>query len=405
VTWTHRAALAAIGVVLAVACAAPPASSAAPTVEAEAAIVVDADTGDVLYEEDADDRRAVASTTKLMTALLTLERADLDDTFAAAPYDALPFESKIDLAPGERMTVRDLLTALLLESANDAAVTLAEGISGSESKFVDLMNERAQELGLDGTRYANPIGLDDPDNYSTARDLASLAGRLMGDRRFKDIVRRESATLESGERPRTIENRNRLVSDGLVDGVKTGYTIDAGNVLVGSATREGKRVISVVLGEATEAGRDADSLALLAYGLDRFRRYDVVEADEELASAAVRYRDGERVPLVAAKEVVLTLPRGDRAELETTVAAPPELEGPLPPGARVGSATVLYRGEPVKKIALELGEPVRGPSLTTRFGLALQRRAGWILLGLAAIVGIAVFARSRIRRSRRGRAG
>ena len=140
------------------------------------------------------------------------------------------------------------------------------------------MNEQADKLGLRDTRYANAIGLDDPDNYSTARELATVATELMDNKELAKTVGRSSATLESGAASRTVENRNTLVSTRLVDGVKTGYTIDAGNVLVGSAEKNGARVISAVLGEPTESERDADTLALLTFGTKAFVRYEAVDA-------------------------------------------------------------------------------------------------------------------------------
>ena len=205
---------------------------------ADSAIVVDARDGTVMFAKRPDAERSIASTTKLMTALLALEKADPNDVFTAPAYNAQPAESRINLREGERMTVKDLLQALLLESANDAAVALAENISGSRQAFVDEMNARAQELGLDHTSYANPIGLDQAGNYSSAHDLATLARTLLRNRRFARIVDMPSATLESGIRPRTVRNRNDLVGQyPWVDGVKTGYTLNAGNVLVGAAAR------------------------------------------------------------------------------------------------------------------------------------------------------------------------
>ncbi len=147
-----------------------------------------------------------------------------------------------------------------MESANDAAVTIAQGVSGSRPQFVEDMNDRARALRLADTSYANPIGLDDPLNYSSARDLATLARRLMRDERFADVVRRPEAVLESGARRRVVSNRNDLIGRvPRVDGVKTGYTRQAGYVLVGSAAGVGgARVVSVVLGEPSESARDAD---------------------------------------------------------------------------------------------------------------------------------------------------
>ena len=188
---------------------------------AAAAILIDSRDGSVILQKNPGERRSIASTTKLMTALLTLEEARPGDVYEAAPYDALPIESKIDLRAGERMRVDDLLEALLLESANDAAATLAEGVSGSRAAFVEDMNARADELGLQDTSYANPIGLDDPANYSTARDLASLTRRLLRNRRFARTVDLPSAELESGDRPRVVGNRNDLIAAyDFVDGVR-----------------------------------------------------------------------------------------------------------------------------------------------------------------------------------------
>ena len=253
---------------------------------AQAAIVVDGVDGTVMFAKRPDAERSIASTTKLMTALLSLEEANPRDVFTAPAYSAMPAESRINLRAGERMTVQDLLEALLLESANDAAVDLAQNIAGSREAFVEQMNERASELGLEHTNYANPIGLDDPGNYSSARDLASLARHLLRNRRFARIVDSPQATLESGSHVRVIQNRNDLLAAyPWVNGVKTGYTTNAGNVLVGSAARSPRaRVISVVMGEPTEAARDADTLTLLRWGLDRFSRVRVVPRGRTFAS-------------------------------------------------------------------------------------------------------------------------
>ncbi len=264
-----------------------------PRLSAKAAIVMETTTGDVLMAKNADVRRQIASTTKLMTVLVALERDDLDDIFSAADYDPAPAESQIGLRPGERMSVRDLLRATLLPSANDAAATLAVGTMGSTPAFVAEMNRRAQALGLTDTRYANPVGLDDPDNYSTAQDLARLAIRLRRYEFFRRTVDLRFATLRSGALRRTVLNRNDLVRNiKPVNGVKTGYTRRAGNVLVGSASRDGVTVVSVVLGEPSERARDADSLALLRYGLDSYNARTVLPEGRVLGRIDLRYRGG-----------------------------------------------------------------------------------------------------------------
>jgi serine-type D-Ala-D-Ala carboxypeptidase (penicillin-binding protein 5/6) len=361
---------------------------------AQAAILVDAVDGTVMFAKRPDAERAMASTTKLMTALIALEVAKPTDVFTAPAYDAQPAESRINLVAGERMTVQDLLEALLLESANDAAEDLAENIAGSRSSFVGVMNERASALGLDHTSYANPIGLDDPANYSSARDLATLARTLLRKRRFARIVDSPEATLESGSHVRVVENRNDLVAAyPWVNGVKTGYTSNAGNVLVGSAARGPRaRVISVVMGEPTEAARDADTLTLLRWGLGRFSRVKVIPRGRTFALADVKYRD-ERARLVAPRGVVVTVRDGEH--LDRRVKAPDELEGPVAKGERVGSVTVVVEGRRVRRVALVTAEEVPGAGtlrvLLSELGVPLT------VLILLAILVAAVLAMLRLR--------
>ncbi|MEK6228038.1 MAG: D-alanyl-D-alanine carboxypeptidase family protein [Actinomycetota bacterium] len=356
---------------------------------AQAAILIDARDGGVMFQRDPDERRSIASTTKLMTALLTLERAKPGDVYRAPAYSALPAESKIDLRAGERMRVDDLLEALLLESANDAAVTLAQGVSGSRPAFVRDMNARARELGLTGTSYANPIGLDDPDNYSTARDLAALARRLMRNRRFASIVDMPAANLESGTRPRALDNRNDLVGRyDFVDGVKTGHTGTAGYVLVGAAGGPlGARVISVVLGEPSETARDTESLALLRYGLAQFHRVQPLNESKPVATAAVKHFD-ERASLVPENDALVVARRGQR--VRTSVDAPEELEGELPAGHPVGRITVLRGDQVVRRVRLVTATEVPGAGplrvVVDTLGIALLPLLAALALLVAALV-------------------
>jgi D-alanyl-D-alanine carboxypeptidase (penicillin-binding protein 5/6) len=395
--------VAAAAAAAALAAAAPGSAAAAPAPPrvptAQAAIVVDARDGTVMFAKKPDAERSIASTTKLMTALLVLEEAAPGDVFTAPAYSAMPAESRINLRQGERMTVQDLLEALLLESANDAAVDLAENIAGSRQAFVDQMNDRAAELGLDHTSYANPIGLDAPGNYSSARDLATLARTLLRNRRFARIVDMPAATLESGIRPRVVENRNDLVAAyPWVDGVKTGYTLDAGNVLVGAAARGRRaRVVSVVLGEQSEATRDADTLTLLRWGLRRFSRVRMVDSGRTLARADIEYRD-EKARLVPRRDVFLTIRDGQ--QLRRRVNAPDELEGPLAAGTRVGSVTVVVDGRPVRRVALVTAAEVPGAGplrvLVSVLGVPFTVLIVLAIL-LAAILATLAILRVRIR--------
>jgi serine-type D-Ala-D-Ala carboxypeptidase (penicillin-binding protein 5/6) len=400
-------ALALLAVALAAAVARPARAHAAdgPVVRAPAAILVEPATGDVVFQRNAKDERPVASTTKLMTALLTLERAKLSTTLTAVRYHAAPAESVIGLRAGERLTVADLMRGLLLASANDAAATLATRIGGSRERFVRLMNRRARELGLRDTHYANPIGLDESGNHSSAEDLVKLTLILRRNEFFRAVTNLPSATLQTGSRQRTILNRNLLVRNvPVVNGVKTGHTSTAGYVLVGSATRAGITVVSAVLGEPSESARDADSLTLLRYGLGRYHRVAGTTRGATYATARLAHRDG-RVNLVATRTVRRTIRRDERFTARV-IGAPREVEGPLPAGARVGTIELRWRGRTVDRVALVTARAVSGSTVFQRAG-GLLGRTVIVLIAAAVALGSlqVVLLRRRLQRRRRGRAG
>jgi D-alanyl-D-alanine carboxypeptidase (penicillin-binding protein 5/6) len=369
---------------------------------ASAGIVVDGRSGQVMLAKRADARLPIASTTKLMTALLVLESGKLGRTFTAPAYHALPAESKIDLRQGERMTGHDLLTALLLESANDAAVDLAQGVAGSRPAFVARMNRRARQLGLRDTHYANPIGLDEPGNYSSAHDLAELARRLMADPTFAGIVDLPRATLRSGDHPRTIRNRNLLVGRyRFVDGVKTGHTSRAHYILVGAAHANGGRVLSVVLGEPSEHARDADTLALLRWGVDQYRRVTILRPGHTVAYAKVAHHSDLRIRLTTRHDATYTLRRGEK--LTTRLHLPDQLEGPIAAGRRVGSVDVLYLGRKVKTLGLVTTRAVPGSTFVARLTDALGPALTALALVLLVLGGVlaGLMLRSVLRRNQR----
>ena len=399
-----RAALAAV---IALLCLAVPPVAAAQSSKpqlrgAKSAIVIEASTGQVAYQRDANDRRQIASTTKMMTALVTLQRADLDEVFRASDYRPAPVESQIGLRPGERMTVRDLLRGVLLPSGNDAAMALAVGVSGSRSAFVRAMNAQADDLGLRNTHFANPIGLDAPTNYSTAADLAKLAVVLRRNSFARKTMDRRKATIGIGSRERTVVNRNTLVQEyGYVNGVKTGHTNTAGYLLVGSATRNGITVVSVVMGEPSEPARDADSLTLLRYGLASFHRRTGLQKGAVLARPKLAYRD-EHVDLVAASGVERIVRSGQHFTVSVK-DVPSELRGPIPAGARIGTAVVRLGGRIVAQVPLVTASAVT----TASFGDRFRDANGPVILPLAialVAVGSLLVMGLRRRAARRRRA-
>lgn len=377
-----------------------------PDVQAPAAIVVELSTGDVVLGRRQDQQRGIASTTKLMTALVALEREpDLSERFTVPRYAASAGESLADLHPGDRMTMRDLLAGMLLPSGNDAAEAIAKSVAGSVPAFVGLMNDRARAMGIDA-RFRNPVGLDADGHHASAADLVKITLLLRRFPAFKEIVDRRSMTLESATPAITVVNRNRLVQEyPWVDGVKTGHTRASGYALVGSARRRGISVISAVLGDGSEAARDSDSIALLRYATSL---YDRVRPLRRLAVAGrlpLRYRD-ERVRVVAASTVTRTARKGERLR-NRVVGLPRDVEGPLPRGTRLGTIEVLQRDRVVARVPAVTATDVAAATFWERLDDQLQR--GWVrfLIGLAVVclIVLAVLvgrSRATLRGGRRG---
>jgi serine-type D-Ala-D-Ala carboxypeptidase (penicillin-binding protein 5/6) len=336
--------------------AAAPRPERAPQLDAAAWVLVDGRTGETLSGHKAAASRSIASTTKLMTAYLALHGLPLRKTVRAAPYTAIPGESLLGLRAGQRVSVRDLLYGLILRSGNDAAVSLADAVAGSEGRFVGQMNRRAAALGLADTHYANPIGLDAQGNHSSARDLVALSRRLLAIPAFARIADSRRATLRSFHPPRKIVTRNTLLLRApWATGVKTGHTLGAGYVLVASGERKGVELISAVLGAPSEPERDADSLELLDYGFSQYRRRRPIERGQELASPSIRYSGGE-LPLVAGGPVVVGVRRDQR--LQVVARAPREVEGPIAAGRRIGSAVVYVDGRRAATVPLRASRSI-----------------------------------------------
>jgi D-alanyl-D-alanine carboxypeptidase (penicillin-binding protein 5/6) len=371
------------------------------SVGAQAAIVIEASTGVVACERQADKRLSIGSTTKLMTALVTLENAKLSETFTASDYRPAPIESQIRLNPGERMKVSDLLRGLLLESGNDAAVALAEGVSGTRKKFYREMNRRARQLELENTHFTNEIGLDQEGNYSSARDLVLLARVLRENTFFSKIVDSPVGTLKTGDHPRTFRNRNTLVGRyPWVNGVKTGHTRGAGYVLVGSGSRKGIQLITAVLGTSSEAARDNDTMALLNWALPKFQRVRAVVEGKVLAKVPIRDRQGATLSLAPDRTVRRIIERGTRDEITTTVVAPDVVDGPIRSGQRLGKVEVRQDGTLVATVALVAKSAVPAPTPAEKAKAWAARP--YVVVGLALLlVGTVLFVTRRARTSRR----
>lgn len=381
----------------------PSAAAAAlrmPSVDARAWVLIDARTGDTLAGHAAGRALPIASATKLMTAHVALSELPLRKVVRAAPYAAIPAESLLGLSAGEPVSVRDLLYGLILRSGNDAAHSLAVATSGSEAGFVREMNLRAAALGLADTHYANPIGLDEPGNHSSARDLATLSRRLLERRPFARLAAARRALLTSLDPDRRIATRNTLLFRApWATGVKTGHTLGAGYVLVGSGTRKGVELVSAVLGSPSETQRDLDSLELLEYGFSLYRRRAIVSAGRELATASIRYSGGE-LPLLAGRGVTVGLRRSQRARVE--VDAPTEVEGPVRRGRRLGSAIVYIDGRRVAEVPLRAARAIPEATGIERVWSFIREQAILLAVGGCVILMVAVFLRRRRSREHEG---
>jgi len=333
--------------------------SAAPKLSAKAAILVDAKTGRVLFSENADARLPIASTTKIMTALVALEQLPLDAKITASEKAAATIGSRIGLQPGEVLSAEQLLNALLIESANDAAVALAEAVADSVEGFADQMNTKAQELGLENTHYVNPHGMNAKEHYSSARDLATLATSAMKNETFREIVGTWSYTLvRAGQtEPQVITNHNLMLENvGWITGIKTGRTPKAGCCLVASGTKDGVSLISVILGEPSEEQCQKESQDLLKYGFSLYKRVILVTKGQSLSDLAVPYHSNQRLSLVSARTMVVSVFRDETPTIKVRVDRAVTL--PVRTGEAFGSIEFFLRGEELGRAELVAGQDI-----------------------------------------------
>jgi D-alanyl-D-alanine carboxypeptidase (penicillin-binding protein 5/6) len=362
-------------------------------IEAKSWAVIDARTGEVLISQAATERLPIASTTKLMTAYVAMKDLPLDKVVRAAPYDAEYGESLLEMRTGQKISVRDLIYGLILRSGNDAAHTLALRAAGSTERFVGQMNRYAAALGLSNTHYANPVGLDQKGNYSSARDLLTLTQRLLRMPAFARIADTRSVRLHSVEPPRRIETINELLlMEPWVTGVKTGHTWGAGYVLVGSGRRKGVDLISVAIGAPTDETRYSDNLALLEYGFSQYERLEPVRKGQALAEASIRYSGGS-LPLRAAHGLKVGIRKGQ--EISRRVSAPSEVEGPIEAGAVLGRVGVFVDGMKAGSAPLKAARTVPEASAFDRVRDFVDNNLIPIAVGLFVILmgGVALYRR------------
>ncbi|BFM17748.1 D-alanyl-D-alanine carboxypeptidase family protein [Maricurvus nonylphenolicus] len=321
---------------------------APPQLASTAYLLIDADTGEVLVENNSDEQLPPASLTKMMTAYIVfseIESGNLrEDELVRVSVKAWKMGgSKMFIREGTRVSVMDLLRGMIIQSGNDASVALAEHIAGSEDAFVDVMNQQAALLGMDNTTFYNVTGWPVEGHLTSARDLSLLARGLIND--FPEHYRLYSEKYfkyNGINQP----NRNKLLfRDKTVDGIKTGHTDEAGYCLVSSAQKNGMRLISVVMGTRSEEARAAESQKLLAYGFRYFQTHKIYGANQSLTEARVWAGKAENISLGLAEDLYLTIPRGAQKELDAQMHIDDVIKAPIKAGQELGNLTVTLNGE------------------------------------------------------------
>lgn len=312
-------------------------------VPAKGAILIDAETGKVLWEQNSHEKLPPASTTKVLTALLALENGTITDIYTVPEDFVNDGEASIWLEPGERQSLENLMYSMLLRSANDAAQIIAIGIAGSQEKFVAMMNEKAAELGLTDSHFVTPNGLHHEDHYTSAYDLAMITREAVKYPLFNQIVvtNRWQLPWADNDYDRVVYNRNQLLDIyEYADGIKNGYTKEAGNCLVSSATKDDMRLIAVVL---NCSNMYEESKEIFEYGFATYERQQVAEAKTEYGKIAVKKGKEKEISVLIGKDVYLLVEKSKRADVETTVNLPESIKAPVKKGDIIGE--IVYHNK------------------------------------------------------------
>lgn len=369
-----------------------------PVVAAPSAILMDADTGRVLYAKNPHQHLPNASTTKIMTAILLIEHSKLTDRIKASKKASETPYTSLHLKPGETITVKDLLTGMLIRSANDAAVAAAEHIAGNTTKFAKMMNRKAKRIGCTDTHFVTPNGLYDPEHYTSVYDLCLMARYAFRYPIFNEAVCTRKYFLASRTKNRddlAVFAHSKFLRDYPgADGVKSGYTKQSRKCYVGSATRDGWRLVSAVLGSSDA---NADTAAMMDYGFGTFQPVHVVNANEKCADAEVSGGSHRTVPAIAEKDLKVPVPKSG-GSVTTKVELLPVC-APIEKGTKIGKLKALVDGMEVAAVELRAGESVGISAL--RWAWIVTKWSGAVLLCLiGGLIGTA-FAKDP-RRRRRG---
>lgn len=342
---------------------------------ARSAILIDADTGTVIYEKHSHEKLPPASITKIMTMLLTMEainegRLKLTDKVTTSEHASSMGGSQIFLEVGEEMTVDDLLKGVAMASGNDASVALAEKIAGSEQGFIKLMNERAQELGLKDTHFANCNGLPVADHYSSAHDIAMMSRELLKHEgitkytgSYQDYLRKDSA------KPFWLVNTNKLVRfySG-ADGLKTGYTSEAKFCLAATAKRDGMRLIAVVLGEPNTKTRNSEVSAMFDYAFSQYALQPIYKSGEVIGKVKVQKGEAAQIELTASKTMSVLVKKGSKLEnITQKLVVPEKIAAPVKEGQLIGQLLIVQDGRTLAEFDLNAATAIKKAGFWTLF--------------------------------------
>ncbi|WP_173443682.1 D-alanyl-D-alanine carboxypeptidase family protein [Selenomonas ruminantium] len=328
-----------------------------PEITAQAAIIVEASTGRVIWEKNADERLYPASMTKMMTGILALEQMNMRSQIVMTPEAAYTESSPVGVLPGETIRTDELLNGMLMESDNGAAVALGEAMAGSVSAFAKIMNGKAEELGMQDTHFVNPNGLTAEGHYSTARDMAKLACYAMKNPDFRKIVGQEQRTIywtSPGSKTFKAHNTNKLLGkyEGMT-GIKTGWTNAAGGCLATGARRHGVELIVVLMKTPTPDDRFKDAEKLLDYGFDHVKMTKALSKDRTTRKVWVANGVQASAQLYPERDIEYPLINGeDKSKYSLAYDVPKVVDAPLKAGAQVGNIEILYNGQKVEQVPL-----------------------------------------------------
>lgn len=332
-------------------------NSEEPNITADYAILIEAATGRVIYEKNADEKAYPASTTKMLTCVLAIEKGDLDKTLSVSQRAAWTEDPYVGFQQGDMLKERDLLKALMMVSDNSSAVVLAEGIGGSVEGFAKMMNDKAKEIGLTNSHFVTPNGLPDDDHYSTARDMAKIAAYGWHNEKFREFSGTEMDTIEwvsPVNKRMVVKNSNKLLGTMPgVNGIKTGWTNAAGGCLAASAKRDGVQLIAVVLHSDDVNTRFTEAGKLLEYGFSKVKKMKSMDKSRTERTVLVSHGEGFKVTAHPQEDVKFPLLQGDSEKDYTIkISGSGVVEAPIEKGQRVGQATVYYKGKKLNSIPM-----------------------------------------------------